>query len=355
MSRLFKPILIRSINLKNRIAVSPMCQYSSEDGLPTDWHFVHLGSRAVGGAALIIMEATAVSPEGRISPDDAGIWSDKHAEAYKRITAFIKSQNSIPAIQLAHAGRKASTFSPWKGRGSVNEKEGGWQTIAPSPISFADNYPLPKEMNKQDIQQVLDQFKLAAERSIEAGFQLIELHMAHGYLVHEFLSPLSNFRKDEYGGSLENRCRLAIEIARNVRNTIPEEMPLFVRISSTDWVKDGWDINQSVKLAEWLKDEGVDLIDCSSGGNVAKPDIPLGPGYQVPFSDEIRKKADILTAGVGMITSPEQAENIIRTGQADLIVLAREMLRNPYWPLYAAEKLKTDIPWPDQYKRAKRF
>jgi 2,4-dienoyl-CoA reductase-like NADH-dependent reductase (Old Yellow Enzyme family) len=355
MSRLFKPILIRSINLKNRIAVSPMCQYSSEDGLPTDWHFVHLGSRAVGGAALIIMESTAVSPEGRISPDDAGIWSDKHAEAYKRITAFIKSQNSIPAIQLAHAGRKASTFSPWKGRGSVNEKEGGWQTIAPSPISFADNYPLPKEMNKQDIQQVLDQFKLAAERSIEAGFQLIELHMAHGYLVHEFLSPLSNFRKDEYGGSLENRCRLAIEIARNVRNTIPEEMPLFVRISSTDWVKDGWDINQSVKLAEWLKDEGVDLIDCSSGGNVAKPDIPLGPGYQVPFSDEIRKKADILTAGVGMITSPEQAENIIRTGQADLIVLAREMLRNPYWPLYAAEKLKTDIPWPDQYKRAKRF
>ena len=355
MSRLFTPILIRSINLKNRIAVSPMCQYSSEDGLPTDWHFVHLGSRAVGGAALIIMEATAVSPEGRISPDDAGIWSDKHAEAYKRITAFIKSQNSIPAIQLAHAGRKASTFSPWKGKGAVNEKEGGWQTIAPSPISFADNYPLPKEMSKQDIQQVLDQFKLAAERSIEAGFQLIELHMAHGYLVHEFLSPLSNFRKDKYGGSLENRCRLAIEIARNVRKVIPEEMPLFIRISSTDWVENGWDIKQSVKLAEWLKEAGVDLIDCSSGGNVANAEIPLGPGYQIPFSEEIRKKINILTAGVGLITSPEQAEDIIRTGQADLVILAREMLRNPYWPLYTAEKLKADIEWPKQYLRAKRF
>ena len=355
MSRLFSPIKIRSLQLKNRIVVSPMCQYSSEDGLPTDWHFVHLGSRAVGGAALIIMEATAVSPEGRISPDDAGIWSDKHAEAYKKITAFIKSQNSIPAIQLAHAGRKASTYAPWKGRGAVDEKEGGWQTIAPSPIPFSDNYPIPKEMSKQDIQDVLGQFKLATERSIEAGFQIIELHFAHGYLVHEFLSPLSNFRNDEYGGSLENRCRLAIEIARNVRNTIPEEMPLFVRISSTDWVEDGWDISQSVKLAEWLKDTGIDLIDCSSGGNVAKADIPLEPGYQVPFSDEIRKKVEILTAGVGLITSPEQAENIIRTGQADLIVLAREMLRNPYWPLYAAEKLKTDIQWPDQYKRAKRF
>ena len=261
----------------------------------------------------------------------------------------IKEQNSVPAIQLAHAGRKASTFSPWKGTGAVPLNEGGWQTVAPSPISFADNYPSPKEMSKQDIQTVIDQFKSAAERSIEAGFQIIELHMAHGYLIHEFLSPLSNLRKDEYGGSLENRCRLAIEITRNVRNVIPKEMPLLVRISSTDWAENGWDINQSVKLAEWLKDSGVDLIDCSSGGNIAKVSIPIGPGYQIPFSEEIKKKVNILT------TSPEQAENIIRTGQADLVVLAREMLRNPYWPLYASEKLKADIEWPKQYKRAKRF
>ncbi|MEJ2618536.1 MAG: NADH:flavin oxidoreductase/NADH oxidase, partial [Ignavibacteriaceae bacterium] len=248
------------------------------------------GSRAVGGAALVITEATAVSPEGRISPDDAGIWSDKHAESYKKITEFVKSQNSVPAIQLAHAGRKASTYAPWKGRGAVSEQEGGWQTIAPSPIPFSDNYPMPKEMSRQEIQNVIEQFKSAAERSIEAGFELIELHFAHGYLVHEFFSPLSNFRKDDYGGSLENRCRLAIEITRSVRDTIPEKMPLFVRISATDWVENGWDISQSVKLAEWLKDAGADLIDCSSGGNVAKSEIPLGPGYQVPFSDEIKKR-----------------------------------------------------------------
>ena len=355
MSKLFSSIKIRGVELKNRIAVSPMCQYSSHEGLPSDWHLVHLGSRAVGGAALVITEATAVSPEGRISPDDAGIWSAKHAEAYKRITSFIKEQNSVPAVQLAHAGRKASTFSPWKGTGAVPLKEGGWQTVAPSPLRFADNYPLPKEMDKQDIQKVIDQFKSAAERSIEAGFQIIELHMAHGYLIHEFLSPLSNLRNDEYGGSLENRCRLAIEIARNVRNVIPEEVPLLVRISSTDWAENGWDISQSVKLAEWLKDLGVDLIDCSSGGNIAKVSIPIGPGYQIPFSEEIRKKVNILTSGVGLITSPEQAENIIGTGQADLVVLAREMLRNPYWPLYASEKLKADIEWPRQYLRSKRF
>lgn len=355
MSKLFSPIKIRGLELKNRIVVSPMCQYSSEGGFPTDWHFVHLGSRAVGGAALVIAEATAVSPEGRISPDDAGIWSDEHANAYKRITSFIKGQNSIPGIQLAHAGRKASTFSPWKGTGAVAEKEGGWETIAPSPTSFADNYPLPKEMSKQDIQMVIDQFNLAAERSIKAGFELIELHMAHGYLIHEFLSPLSNFRKDEYGGSLENRCRLAVEIAKNVRMIIPQDMPLFVRISSTDWVENGWDIDQSVKLAGWLKETGVDLVDCSSGGNISKAEIPLGPGYQIPFSEKIKKQVDIFTAGVGLIISPEQAENIIRTGQADLIVLARELLRNPYWPLYAAEKLKADTKWPKQYLRAKRF
>jgi 2,4-dienoyl-CoA reductase-like NADH-dependent reductase (Old Yellow Enzyme family) len=354
MIKLFTPVAIRGITLKNRIAVSPMCQYSSSNGLPTDWHLVHLGSRAVGGAALVIMEATAVSPEGRISPDDAGIWSDEHLEAYKKITAFVKSQNCVPGIQLAHAGRKASTFSPWKGAGAVSKKEGGWDTIGPSPVPFADNYTTPKEMSGSDIQNVIQQFVLAAERSIKAGFQIIELHMAHGYLVHEFLSPLSNFRKDEFGGTLENRCRLALEIARNVRNIIPVSMPLFVRISSTDWVENGWDINQSIRLAGWLKELGVDLIDCSSGGNIHNAKIPLGPGYQIPFSEAIKKQTGILTAGVGIIISPEQAEHIIRTGQSDLVILAREMLRNPYWPLYAAEKLRTDVEWPAQYLRAKR-
>ncbi len=256
MSVLFSSIKIREIEFKNRIAVSPMCQYSSENGMPTDWHLVHLGSRAVGGAALVITEATAVSPEGRISPDDAGIWSEEQADAYKKITSFIKSQNSVPAIQLAHAGRKASTYSPWKGNGGVDIKNGGWQTIAPSAISFADNYPHPKEMDMSDIKNVINQFKVAAERSIRAGFQVIELHFAHGYLIHEFLSPLSNQRKDEYGGSFENRCRLALEVTKVVRDSIPQKLPLFARISSTDWVNDGWDIEQSVQLSKWLKDLG---------------------------------------------------------------------------------------------------
>ena len=353
MSVLFSSLKIREIEIKNRIAVSPMCQYSSEDGMPTDWHFVHLGSRAVGGAALVIMEATAVSPEGRISPDDAGIWSEEHADAYKKITPFIKSQNSVPAIQLAHAGRKASTYSPWKGKEAVDINDGGWQTLAPSAVSFADNYPHPKEMDRDDIKNVINQFKTAAERSVRAGFQVIELHFAHGYLIHEFLSPLSNQRKDEYGGSLENRCRLALKITKTVRDSIPQNLPLFIRISSTDWVNDGWDIEQSVQLSKWLKDLGVDLIDCSSGGNVDDAKIPVGPGYQVPFSERIKKEVGILTGAVGYITSPEQAENIIRTGQSDLIILGKEMLRNPYWPLYAAKQLKSDIQWPNQYLRAK--
>jgi 2,4-dienoyl-CoA reductase-like NADH-dependent reductase (Old Yellow Enzyme family) len=354
LSVLFSSIKIREIEFKNRIAVSPMCQYSSENGMPTDWHLVHLGSRAVGGAALVITEATAVSPEGRISPDDAGIWSEEQADAYKKITSFIKSQNSVPAIQLAHAGRKASTYSPWKGNGGVDIKNGGWQTIAPSAISFADNYPHPKEMDMSDIKNVINQFKVAAERSIRAGFQVIELHFAHGYLIHEFLSPLSNQRKDEYGGSFENRCRLALEVTKVVRDSIPQKLPLFARISSTDWVNDGWDIEQSVQLSKWLKDLGVDFIDCSSGGNVVDAKIPAGPGYQVPFSERIKKEVGILTGAVGLITSPEQAENIIRTEQSDMVILAREMLRNPYWPLYAAKQLKSDIKWPNQYLRAKQ-
>jgi 2,4-dienoyl-CoA reductase-like NADH-dependent reductase (Old Yellow Enzyme family) len=353
LSSLFSTLKIRNTELKNRIAVSPMCQYSSENGMPTDWHFVHLGSRAVGGASLVITEATAVSPEGRISPDDAGIWNEKHAEAYKRITAFISSQNSVPGIQLAHAGRKASTYSPWKGKGEVKAKDGGWQTIGPSSIPFAENYPQPKEMSKNDIKEVISQFKDAAVRSITAGFQLIELHFAHGYLVHEFLSPISNHRKDEYGGSLENRSRLALEITEAVRMVLPETTPLFVRISASDWTENGWDIDQSVQLAKCLKDTGVDLIDCSSGGNVSGARIPVGPGYQVPFAERIKQEAGILTGAVGFITSPVQAETIIRTGQADIVLLAKEMLRDPHWPLHAAKKLNSEIVWPNQYLRAK--
>ncbi len=354
MSKLFSPLKIRDIELKNRIAVSPMCQYSSVDGEPNDWHLVHLGSRAVGGSGLIFTEATAVSPEGRISPDDAGIWNDKQAELYKRITSFIKSQNVVPGIQLAHAGRKASTFSPWKGTGKVEAENGGWQTLAPSSIPFANNFPDPKEMDEKDIQLVIKQFVEAAERSTNAGFKVIELHMAHGYLVHEFLSPISNHRTDKFGGSLENRCRFAIEIAKSVRNNIPKGIPLFARISSTDWIEGGWDLDQSIQLAKWLKEAGIDLIDCSSGGNVAKVQIPLEPGYQIPFAQKIKQEANILTGGVGLITSPEQAEQIIVTGQADIVLLAREMLRDPYWAMHAAKKLNVDLTdFPKQYLRAK--
>jgi len=331
-----------------------MCQYSSANGFPNDWHLVHLGSRAVGGAGLIFTEATAVSPEGRISPDDAGIWNDDQANAYKRITSFIKSQNSVPGIQLAHAGRKASTYSPWKGSGKVVVENGGWQTIAPSAIPFADNFPHPKEMDDNDIKLVIDQFKEAALRSIEAGFKVIELHFAHGYLVHEFCSPISNQRTDKYGGSLENRCRLAIEITKSVREVIPDGTPLFVRISSTDWVEGGWDIDQSVQLTKWLKEVGVDLIDCSSGGNIPNAKIPASPGYQIPFAEKIKNEVGILTGGVGLITTAEQAEEIISSGRADIVLLAREMLRDPYWALHSAKKLNVDLTdWPNQYLRAK--
>jgi 2,4-dienoyl-CoA reductase-like NADH-dependent reductase (Old Yellow Enzyme family) len=354
MSKLFSPLRIRNIELKNRIAVSPMCQYSSKDGIPTDWHLVHLGSRAVGGAGLIITEATAVSPGGRISHDDAGIWNEEQANAYKRITAFIKSQNSIPGIQLAHAGRKASTYTPWKGNGKVDIQKGGWQTLAPSAIPFGDNFPDPEEMNEDDIKLIISQFADATKRSVDAGFEVIELHFAHGYLVHEFLSPLSNYRKDKYGGSLENRCHFAIGIAKSVRSVIPDTRPLFVRISSTDWVEGGWDLDQSIQLAKWLKEVGVDLIDCSSGGNISNAKIPVGPGYQIPFAEKIKKEAKILTGGVGLITTAEQAEQIIKSEQADLVLLAREMLRDPYWALHAAKKLKVDLEdFPKQYIRSK--
>ena len=353
MSHLFSPLKMRSIIFKNRIFVSPMCQYSCKDGIPNDWHLVHLGSRAVGGAALVIVEATAVSPEGRISPLDCGLWSDGHADAFKPITAFIKAQESVPGIQLAHAGRKASTAAPWRGGGTVNEADGGWQPMAPSPLAFSDTSPAPREMSVADIEKLVDQFEAAADRALHAGFEMLELHMAHGYLLHEFLSPLSNQRTDSYGGSLQNRMRLPLMVAERVRRRWPDALPLFVRISCTDWMPQGWDLAQSIQLCRELKTLGVDLIDCSSAALVPHAKIPVAPGFQVPFAAAIRGDADIASGAVGLITAPVQAEQIIANGQADAVLLAREMLRDPYWPLHAASALGVDVPWPVQYERAK--
>ena len=329
-----------------------MCQYSSIDGFPTDWHFVHLGSRAVGGAGLVMVEATAVSPEGRISPDDSGIWTDKHAEAFRRITTFIKDQGSVAGIQLAHAGRKASTYSPWKGNGKVPKSEGGWEVMAPSPIRFDDSFPRPREMSAADLQQVVDDFISAAERSVDAGFEVIEIHAAHGYLLHQFLSPLSNARVDEYGGSLENRIRFPLAVIAEVRNAVPEQLPVFVRISATDWADGGWDIEQSIEFCRQLKNNGIDLVDVSSGGLVPNAKIEIGPGYQVPFAREIRHHAGIATAAVGMITEPLQAEEILQNGHADAVFVARQFLREPYLAIRAAAELGADIDVPKQYGRA---
>jgi 2,4-dienoyl-CoA reductase-like NADH-dependent reductase (Old Yellow Enzyme family) len=353
MSKLFTPLKLRSIELKNRIAVPPMCQYSAIDGFPNDWHSVHYGSRAVGGASLIIFEATAVTPIGRISPSDLGIWDDEHIGSYKKITSFVKQQGSVPGIQLAHAGRKASTKVPWEGNGSVSAADGGWETIAPSAIRFSPEYAMPREMTSQDIAEVPAQFETAARRSLEAGFELLQLHMAHGYLIHQFLSPLSNKRIDNYGGSLENRCRLGLEIAERVRKAVPDHLPLCVRFSATDWVEGGWDIKQAIQFAKWLKERGVDLIDCSTGGNISDAVIPVGPGYQVRFAELIKKESGVLTGTVGLITSPEQAEQILLAEQADVVFLGRQLLRDPYWPLHAAKRLRTDVQWPKQYLRAK--
>ncbi|MGC8595025.1 MAG: NADH:flavin oxidoreductase/NADH oxidase [Candidatus Kryptoniota bacterium] len=333
--------------------VSPMCQYSSKDGMPNDWHLVHLGSRAVGGAGLVMTEATAVSPEGRISPADLGIWSDEQAEFLRRITDFVKMQGSVAGIQLAHAGRKASTRVPWVGDGELSPEEKPWQTLAPSAVPFSNNYPKPKEMTKADIDSVIHQFRDAAMRSLKAGFQVIEIHMAHGYLLHEFLSPISNRRSDQYGGDLRNRLRLPMEVVMAVREVWTEELPLFVRISVTDWIEGGWDLKQSVELSKELLKLGVDLIDCSSGGIAPGVKIPVAYGYQVHFSDFIRKNAGILTGAVGMITNAIQAENILVTEQADVVFLAREFLRDPYFPLHAAEILGDDPEYPVQYLRAK--
>ena len=353
MSRLFSPLKIRDIEFKNRIFVSPMCQYSSDSGMPTDWHLVHLGSRAVGGASLVMVEASAVSREGRISPDDSGMWSDDHALAFQRITRFIKDQGAVPGIQLAHAGRKASTDAPWRGGKSLAAEERGWQPMAPSPIPFDDASPMPREVTQGDLEEILSQFLAAARRSLAAGFEVMEIHMAHGYLLHEFLSPLSNRRTDEYGGPMENRMRLPLAVAKALRQAWPDHLPLFVRISCTDWVEGGWDLVQSIELCRRLKAFGVDLIDCSSGALVPHAKIPAGPGFQVPFAAAIRSEAQIATGAVGLITQPVQAEQIIATGQADAILMAREFLRQPYWPLHAAKALNVDIPWPSQYLLAR--
>jgi len=330
-----------------------MCQYSCENGLPNDWHLVHLGSRAVGGAGLVIAEATAVSTEGRISPGDCGIWSDAHVEAFKPITAFIEARGAVPGIQIAHAGRKASTDVPWNGGMPIADGEGGWRTIAPSPLAFDKGYAVPREMAEADMDRVVGEFAAAAQRSLAAGFKVLELHMAHGYLMHQFLSPISNHRNDRWGGTLENRRSFPLRIAAAVRNVWPENLPLFARISCTDWVENGWDLSQSLDLSARLKDLGIDFIDCSSGGTVPDARIPAGPGFQTVFSAAVRKHVGIETGAVGLITSPAQAEQILVTEQADAVLLGREFLRTPYWPMTAAADLGVDLEWPDQYHRAK--
>ncbi|MEG4314913.1 NADH:flavin oxidoreductase/NADH oxidase [Pseudomonas sp. FIP_A4] len=354
MSQLFQPLTLRQLTLPNRIAVSPMCQYSAEGGMANDWHLVHLGSRAVGGAGLVIIEATAVTSDGRISPEDLGIWSDEHVEPLRRITRFIEAQGSVAGVQLAHAGRKASTWRPWLGKhGSVPVAEGGWIPVGPSTIAFSPEHAVPTALDEAAIAEVVQAFVAGAERALAAGFKIAEVHAAHGYLLHQFLSPLSNQRQDRYGGSFENRIRLLLEVTAAVREVWPRELPLFVRLSATDWVEDGWNPDETVKLAQRLKEVGVDLIDVSSGGTAANAEIPVGPGYQTQFAERVRKEAGIATGTVGMITEAVQAEHILRTGQADLILLARELLRDPYWPLHAAEYLgDRAVPWPAQYVRA---
>ncbi len=353
MSHLFQPLALRGVTLPNRIAVSPMCQYSSVDGTANDWHLVHLGSRAAGGAGLVLTEAAAVTPQGRISPHDLGIWSDDQIEPLSRIVSFIKQRGSVAGIQLAHAGRKASTAPPWENRGvTLTEAEGGWPIAAPSAVPFDDGCIVPTSMSEEDIQEVTEAFVQAARRALLAGFQVAEVHAAHGYLLHQFLSPLSNRRDDSYGGRFENRTRLLREVVVAVRDVWPDHLPLLVRISATDWVEGGWDIEQSLELVCQLLPLGVDLIDCSSGGTVPTAKVPVGPGYQTRFSEQIRRETGSKTGAVGMITSPAQADHIIRSGQADLVLLARELLRDPNWPLRAARELGHLIPWPAQYVRS---
>lgn len=354
MSLLFTPLRLRDIEFKNRIFVSPMCQYSAAGGLPNEWHRVHYGTRAVGGAALVMVEATAVCPEGRITPWCTGLWSEQHAEAFRPITEFIREQGAVPGIQIGHAGRKASCDVPWRGGHYLPLGSGGWHSVAPSAIPASPAHGVPHALDRGEIDHVLELFADAARRALAAGFEVLELHCAHGYLLNEFLSPLANRRDDDYGGSLENRCRLPLRIAQTLRDLWPQQWPMFVRISATDWVEGGWDLAQSIQFAKWLKDIGIDLIDCSSGGLILDASIPVGPGYQVPFAAGVRREAGIATGAVGIITTPEQAEQILQDGQADACLLARELLRDPYWPLHAARTLGVDVEWPNQYARAKR-
>lgn len=354
MTHLFSPFTLRGLTVRNRVWVAPMCQYSADEGLPDDWHLVHLGSFARGGAGLVMTEATAVSPEGRISPADTGIWDDEQQQAWARVVEFVRGQGAAAAIQLAHSGRKGSTQPPFEGRGPVPSEEGGWQPVGPSPVGYP-GLSVPRELTTSGVDRVVDDFARAARRSVAAGFDVVEVHAAHGYLLHEFLSPLSNQRDDEYGGSFDNRVRLPLRVVDAVRDVVPERMPVVVRISATDWVDGGWTVDDSVALARRLKDAGVDLVDVSSGGN-ARAQIPVGPGYQVPFARRIREEAGVATGAVGLITEPKQAEDILAEGSADVVLLAREMLRDPHWALRAAGELGVQpgegVDWPPQYLRA---
>ncbi|MDO8208458.1 MAG: NADH:flavin oxidoreductase/NADH oxidase [Gallionella sp.] len=352
MAHLFEPLKLRDILLTNRIGIPPMCQYSARDGMAADWHFVHYGSRAVGGAALMIIEATAVTPEGRISPGDLGIWDDKHIEPLARIVRFSQAQGCMAAIQLAHAGRKASVGLGWQAQNTLGDADGGWTIVAPSPVSFGEGYAVPDELDEAAIRDVIARFAAGTRRALEAGFQAVEIHAAHGYLLHQFLSPLSNRRTDSYGGSFENRTRLVREVVAAVRAEWPERLPLLIRLSATDWVDGGWSVDETVELCRGLKEMGVDLVDVSSAGLVPAAIIPAGPGFQTEFAARVRREAGIYTAAVGLITSPAQADHIIRSGQADIVLLGREMLRNPYWPLSAAQTLGQTACWPLQYLRA---
>jgi 2,4-dienoyl-CoA reductase-like NADH-dependent reductase (Old Yellow Enzyme family) len=355
VTKLFEPITLRELTLANRVWVSPMCQYSATDGLPNDWHLMHLGQFAAGGAGLVLTEASAVVPEGRISPQDTGIWNDEQVVAWRRIVDFLHAQGTKAGMQLAHAGRKASTLAPWRGSGSVPERDGGWRTVGPSELAFGD-YAQPRALPGAEVAELPGHFAAGACRALEAGFDTVELHFAHGYLVHQFLSPLANDRTDQYGGDFDGRVRLALEIAEAVRAEVGDGIPVLARISATDWVDEGgWDLEQSVQLAKLLGERGIDLIDTSSGGNVAQPTIPVGPGYQVGFAERIRNDVGIATGAVGMITEPGQAEQILADGQADVVFLARALLRDPHWPLRAAHTLGADIAWVDQYVRAKSW
>jgi len=352
-SLLFTPLKLREVTLKNRIVVSPMCMYSSEEGFPNEWHLVHLGSRAVGGAGLVLTEATAVEDLGRISPQDLGLWKDAHTEPLARIARFVAQNGATPGIQLAHAGRKASIARPWDGGAPVPMEQGGWLPVGPSPLPFDEGWPVPAQLGEADLQRIVRAFVDATGRALDAGFQVIELHAAHGYLLHSFLSPLSNQRTDRYGGSLENRIRFVREVTQAVRAKWPERLPLFIRISATDWVPGGWTLEDAVVLAKLLSEDGASVVDCSSGGTVPHLKVPVGPGYQTPFAERIRREANISTAAVGVIRSAFQAEHLLQTGQADLVVLARELLRDPYWPLHAARELREEVSWPVQYERAR--